>query len=85
MKIILFGTGCDLCREIAKNIETAITLCGIEADFEKTSDLSRMLGYGIKSTPSVVIDGRIVSVSSALSVEDICSLINPSDTPELRP
>lgn len=75
MKIILFGTGCDLCREIAANIETAILSSPCPIDFEKTSDLSRMLGYDIKSTPSVVIDDQVVSVSRALEVEEITVLI----------
>ena len=76
MKIILFGTGCDLCREIADNIETAIGASAQNVDFEKTSDLVRMLSYGIQSTPSVVIDGRVVSVSKPLSVEEIIALIS---------
>jgi len=75
MKIILFGTGCDLCREIAKNIEIAIETYGKEIEFEKSSDLHRMLSYGIKSTPSVVIDEEIVSVSAPLSIEEAFSLI----------
>lgn len=80
MKIILFGTGCDLCREIASNLETAIALCGVEAEFEKSSDLSRMLGYGIKSTPALVIDSQVVLVSAPLSVEEACALISGRGT-----
>lgn len=76
MRIILFGTGCDLCREIAANIETAIASAPCRVDFEKTADLGRMLSYGIKSTPSVVIDGSIVSVSKPLGVEEIIALMN---------
>lgn len=73
--ILLFGTGCDLCREIAANIDTAITRCGCDARFEKSSDLSRMLSLGIQSTPSVLIDGSIVSVSRSLEVEEVIALL----------
>ncbi len=75
MKIILFGTGCNLCREIAANIETAIISSPCPVNFEKTSDLSRMLGYGIQSTPSVVMENQVVSVSKPLSVQEITILI----------
>jgi hypothetical protein len=75
MKIILFGTGCDLCREIAGNVDMAIESSPLTIDFEKCSDLHRMLSYGIKSTPSLVIDEKVVSVSQPLSVEQIVKLI----------
>lgn len=75
MKIILFGTGCDSCREIAKNIETAIGSVDYEVEFEKTADITKMLSYGIKSTPSVVIDDQVVAVSKHLSIEEISALM----------
>lgn len=81
MTIILFGTGCDLCREIAANVESAIAQSGLSITFEKTSDLERMLTFGIQSTPSLVIDGRVASVSKPLSITEIVSLIR-THTPE---
>lgn len=76
MKIILFGTGCELCREIAGNIEEAIKTVDFQVEFEKTSDISKMLSYGIKSTPSVVINNQIVSISKPLSSDEMIILIN---------
>lgn len=76
MQIILFGTGCDLCREIAHNIETVIASLKEPVEFEKTSDLSRMLSYGIQSTPALVINGEVVSVSQPLSIAQIEHMIN---------
>lgn len=76
MTIILFGTGCELCREIAANIESVIASLSEPITFEKTSDLGRMLSYGIHSTPSLVIDGEVVSVSKSLSTDDISELLS---------
>ena len=73
--LLLFGTGCDLCREIAANIETAIASLPCRVEFEKSSDLRRMLSCGAKSTPSLVIDGTVVSVSRPLGVEEITALL----------
>jgi protein-disulfide isomerase len=84
MQIILFGTGCEMCREIAHNIETAITSMDKEIHFEKTSDLHRMLSYGIKSTPSVVINEKIVSVSTYLSIDDVLALIHANYNSEYQ-
>lgn len=76
MTVILFGTGCDLCRQIADNIETAIASFPFPVCFEKTTDLSRMLSYGIKSTPAVVINNQVVSVSRPLSVDEITAVMS---------
>lgn len=76
MTIILFGTGCDLCREIAANVELAIERSGHDISFDKTADIERMLSCGIKSTPSLMINEEIVSISQPLSAEEITRLIN---------
>lgn len=73
MHILLFGTGCDSCRTLAENIEKAISLSPYEITFEKSSDLPRMLSYGVQSTPSIVLEGTIISVGKKLSVEEIMS------------
>lgn len=84
MNIILFGTGCDSCREIAHNIETAMAMVDHKITFEKTSDLHKMLSYGIKSTPSVVINDQIISVSEHLSLDDILAFIDAIRSSEYR-
>jgi len=71
MHIILFGTGCDSCMEMAHQIENAIKAANIPVEFEKSNDLHRMLSYGIKSTPAVVVNGKVVSVGKKLSTEEI--------------
>lgn len=79
MHIILFGTGCDSCRELAASIEEAIMLCDYEITFEKTSDISRMLSYGIKSTPSIVLNEAVISVAQKLTVHDIVKAFNAAN------
>lgn len=71
MQILLFGTGCDSCRALAERIEEAIRLCDYEIAFEKSSDLQRMLSYGIKSTPGIVLEGKILWIGEKPSVEEI--------------
>lgn len=76
MHILLFGTGCDSCRIIAENIEEAIRLCDHDVTFEKSSDLHLMLSHGVKSTPSVLLEGKIISVGGKLSVEEIMNALD---------
>jgi len=76
MHIILFGTGCDSCMEMAKQIEIAIKNTQTPKNFEKSNDLHRMLSYGIKSTPALVVNDKVVSVGKKLSSEEIMSFLD---------
>lgn len=76
MHLLLFGTGCDSCRELAATIDEAIRRCEYTVTFEKTSDLHRMLSYGIQSTPSVVLEGQVLSVGKKLSLEEVISALD---------
>jgi len=75
MHLLLFGTGCDSCRELAATIDEAIRRSNYHVTFEKTSDLHRMLSYGIQSTPSVVLEGNVISVGKKLSVDEVMSAL----------
>lgn len=74
MKIITFG---NCCANATKNHENAVIAaknCGVDEP-ENISDLLEMIRYGVYTTPSIVIDGEIVSAGKLLSVGRIESLI----------
>jgi small redox-active disulfide protein 2 len=56
----VLGSGCSKCVATAKLIEDIATTKGVEINVEKVTDLARILGYGVMSTPGVVIDGKVV-------------------------
>ena len=76
MKIILFGSSCELCRELAYKIEHVIMSKNLPTEFEKSNDIKYMLSYGIQSTPSIVINEQIASISKDLTYEEIETLIH---------
>lgn len=78
MTIVLFGTGCDLCREIAVQIESLIPLLDEDIQFEKSMDLERMLQMGVKSTPSLVINGKVIVMRGSLTMDEIRDLCKHS-------
>ncbi len=59
-EIKVLGTGCANCRTTLKLIEEAATAKGVEIKLEKVEDMAAILGYGVMSTPGVVIDGKVV-------------------------
>lgn len=61
MKTIkVLGTGCRNCETTAKLIEDIAAAQGAAIQLEKVTDMAAILGYGVMSTPGVVIDGQVV-------------------------
>jgi small redox-active disulfide protein 2 len=58
--IKVLGTGCANCKTTYKLIEEAAAAQGVAVQIEKVEDLQAIMGYGVMSTPGVVIDGKVV-------------------------
>lgn len=58
--IKVLGTGCRNCETTAKLIEDIAAAKGAAIQLEKVTDMAAILGYGVMSTPGVVIDGKLV-------------------------
>ena len=56
----VLGSGCSKCVATAKLIEDIAKAKGAEIKVEKVTDLTQILGYGVMSTPGVVIDGKVM-------------------------
>lgn len=59
-QIKVLGSGCKNCVTTAKLIEEKAAALGIEVEIEKVTDIATIMGYGVMSTPAVVIDGKVV-------------------------
>ena len=58
--IKVLGTGCANCRNTTALVEAVAKEKGVEIALEKVEDLQAIMGYGVMSTPGVVIDGKVV-------------------------
>ena len=56
----VLGSGCRNCEVTAKVIAQAAKEAGVEIALEKVTDMAEILGYGVMSTPGVVLDGKVV-------------------------
>jgi len=74
MKTIkVLGSGCKKCATTADMISAKAAEAGVEVTIEKVTDMGAIMGYGVMSTPGVVIDETVVhsgSVPSAAQVAD---------------
>lgn len=75
MNIKVIGTGCDKCDKLYENVKAAVAECGIEAEIEKVEDLVEIVKLGIMSSPSLMIDGKAVSLGRVLNQKEIRKLL----------
>jgi len=59
-RIKVLGSGCKNCITTAKLIEDKAKALGVEIEIEKVTDVAAIMGFGVMSTPGVVIDGKVV-------------------------
>ena len=76
MKLQVLGTGCPKCKKLAANAEEAAKELGLAVEIEKVTDIDKIIDFGVMSTPSLAIDGKIVVVGKVPSVEEIKKLLS---------
>lgn len=76
MRIEVLGPGCVRCETLEKNVRTAIEELGIEAEIVKVSEIQEIAKRGVLLTPSLVLDGQVVSSGHLLSVLQVKRLLD---------
>jgi small redox-active disulfide protein 2 len=56
----VLGTCCANCRDTVALVEQVAREKGAQITLENVGELSTIVGYGVMSTPGVVIDGVVV-------------------------
>nr|VFK40720.1 MAG: small redox-active disulfide protein 2 [Candidatus Kentron sp. SD]VFK46216.1 MAG: small redox-active disulfide protein 2 [Candidatus Kentron sp. SD]VFK79963.1 MAG: small redox-active disulfide protein 2 [Candidatus Kentron sp. SD] len=67
----VLGSRCKNCLATADLIKRKAAELGIEATVEKETDMSRIMGYGVMSTPGVVLDGKVIHAGGVPSLGTI--------------
>lgn len=60
MIIKILGPGCTNCVTLERVTREAVDALGLEATIEKVTDYPTILGYGIMSTPGLVVDEKVL-------------------------
>ena len=77
MQIKVIGTGCDKCDKLYGNTQEALTELGIEAQLEKVEDLLEIVKLGVMTSPSLMIDGKLVVSGQVVSKDKKKKLLRP--------
>jgi small redox-active disulfide protein 2 len=71
MDIKVLGTGCANCRNTIALIEQIARIRGVSVTLSKVEDMRDIVGYGVMSTPGVVVDGKVVHAGGVPSREKV--------------
>jgi len=69
--IKVLGTGCANCKTTLKMLEDVAKAQGVEVELEKVEDMAEIVGYGVMSTPGIVLDGKVVHAGGLPSTDQI--------------
>jgi len=71
MDIKVCGPGCPKCQEAERLVKEAVAESGVEATIEKVTDFNIIAGFGVFSTPAVVIDGQVKCVGKVPTIKEV--------------
>lgn len=71
MKIQILGPGCPNCRNLEKNAREAASRLGIEATFEKVTNVDDIVEMGVMRTPGFAIDGTVQKFGKVFTADEI--------------
>jgi len=69
--IKVLGSGCANCKTTIALIEQVAQDKGVVIQVEKVQDMPAIIGYGVMSTPGVVVDGKVVHAGGVPTREKI--------------
>ena len=71
MDIKVLGTGCANCKNTIALIEQLAQAKGVSVTLQKVEELRDIMGYGVMSTPGVVVNGKVVHAGGVPSREKV--------------
>jgi small redox-active disulfide protein 2 len=73
--IKVLGPGCTNCKNLEKATRQALNDLGLDATVEKVTDYPTIAGYGVMSTPALVIDEHLVLQGRVATARQIRELL----------
>lgn len=77
MLIKVLGPGCANCVALERATRQAIKALGVAAEIEKVTDFPSIAGYGVMSTPALVVDEQVVLAGRVPTAGQLRDLLAP--------
>ena len=73
LDVKVLGSGCANCKRVEQIARKEVEKLGIEATIEKVTDYGQIMGYGVMSTPGLVIDGQVMATGRIPSNQEVAN------------
>lgn len=73
LNIKILGSGCANCKRLEALARKVAADLGLEAEFEKVTDMTEIMKWPILSTPGLVVNGKVVSSGRIPSETEIAA------------
>ena len=80
MDVKILGSGCRNCKNLEANTTQALHDLGLVATIDHVRDEIEIIGYGVMSTPALVIDDEVVVSGRVPSPDQVRTLIAAHQT-----
>ena len=71
----VLGSGCANCNLLEEHTRQALQELGMETAIEHVTDFVAIAGFGVMTTPALVVDGKVLSSGKVLSKEEAIALL----------
>jgi small redox-active disulfide protein 2 len=78
MIIKVLGTGCTNCKNLERVTREAVDALGLDATIEKVEDYVAIMGYGVMSTPALVVDEQVLVSGRVPKAAEVRELLTPA-------
>ncbi len=76
MKIQIVGPGCPRCFATERNVINACAQLNIPADISHIYDVKEMIKLGVRLTPAVIVNGKLLVAGKVPTVEELKKLLS---------
>ena len=80
MKIRIAGPGCPRCQTTEKNVVNACAQLDLAADISHIYDVKEFVKLGVRITPAVIVDGKIVVSGKVPTVGELEAILSHAGT-----
>ncbi len=67
----VLGPGCKRCEATEQMVRAEAAKLGVDVKVDKVTDFALIEGFGVVSTPGIVVDGKVVHAGGLPKTEDV--------------
>lgn len=76
MKIQVAGPGCGRCKATEKIVREVCSELNLQADIEHVYDVKAYIKLGVRLTPAVVVNGKVIFSGKVPTAEELKQLLS---------